>query len=236
MNARIGTRQPGRAGASHHPVRQKLWERLQPRTKTIAAKAAPTEQESNGISRELLPGFNPTRLPGPCAPVFFVFSGRTKKRPKGRFLDGAPGRTRTCNRWLRRPVLYPVELQALEDKWSGWTDSNRRPTAPKAVALPGCATPRLLINLVLLILTDRRSCKTCFLTYFCSRLKPLLQKIATLPHINEEKEGRLGCFRSSGLSRGMVRARRGHFKLKIPHHRLTLGPPEPIILRLRVRP
>ena len=27
-------------------------------------------------------------------------------------LPGAPGRTRTCNRRLRRPVLYPVELRA----------------------------------------------------------------------------------------------------------------------------
>src|SRR3546814_138173 len=27
--------------------------------------------------------------------------------------NGAPGRTRTCNRRLRRPVLYPVELRAL---------------------------------------------------------------------------------------------------------------------------
>jgi hypothetical protein len=26
---------------------------------------------------------------------------------------GAPGRNRTCNRRLRRPVLYPVELRAL---------------------------------------------------------------------------------------------------------------------------
>ncbi len=26
--------------------------------------------------------------------------------------DGAPGRNRTCNRRLRRPVLYPVELRA----------------------------------------------------------------------------------------------------------------------------
>jgi hypothetical protein len=29
------------------------------------------------------------------------------------FSDGAPGRNRTCNRRLRRPVLYPVELRAL---------------------------------------------------------------------------------------------------------------------------
>jgi antitoxin component HigA of HigAB toxin-antitoxin module len=26
--------------------------------------------------------------------------------------NGAPGRTRTCNRRLRRPMLYPVELRA----------------------------------------------------------------------------------------------------------------------------
>ena len=58
--------------------------------------------------------------------------------------NGAPGRTRTCNPRLRRPVLYPVELRALRKfrNWSGWRDSNPRPTAPKAVALPGCATPR----------------------------------------------------------------------------------------------
>jgi hypothetical protein len=28
--------------------------------------------------------------------------------------------------------------------WSRWRDSNSRPTAPKAVALPDCATPRQL--------------------------------------------------------------------------------------------
>ena len=27
-------------------------------------------------------------------------------------------------------------------KWSGWRDSNSRPSAPKADALPSCATPR----------------------------------------------------------------------------------------------
>jgi hypothetical protein len=28
--------------------------------------------------------------------------------------SGAPDRNRTCNRRLRRPMLYPVELQALD--------------------------------------------------------------------------------------------------------------------------
>ena len=49
-------------------------------------------------------------------------------------------------------MLYPVELRALtfihivprlnSNEWSGQTDSNRRPSAPKADALPDCAMPR----------------------------------------------------------------------------------------------
>jgi hypothetical protein len=33
-----------------------------------------------------------------------------------RAANGAPGRTRTCNPRLRRPVLYPVELRALASR------------------------------------------------------------------------------------------------------------------------
>lgn len=54
---------------------------------------------------------------------------------------GTPGRIRTCYPRLRRPMLYPNELRA--QTWSGWRDSNSRHPAPKAGALPGCATPRL---------------------------------------------------------------------------------------------
>jgi hypothetical protein len=54
-------------------------------------------------------------------------------------------------------MLYPVELQALfsaqtllantkNNKWSGQTDSNRRPSVPKTDALPGCAMPRTLLG------------------------------------------------------------------------------------------
>ncbi len=62
--------------------------------------------------------------------------------------NGAPGRTRTCGLRLRRPLLYPTELLAPNQayyhgwRWSGREDSNLRPPAPKAGALPGCATPR----------------------------------------------------------------------------------------------
>src|SRR5439155_22683236 len=39
--------------------------------------------------------------------------------------------------------LRYVNLASNAEKWSGRLDSNQRPPAPKAGALPGCATPRL---------------------------------------------------------------------------------------------
>ena len=61
-------------------------------------------------------------------------------------VGGLPGGTRTPDLLLRRQLLYPVELRAARAgggrSWSGRRDSNSRPTGPKPVALPGCATPR----------------------------------------------------------------------------------------------
>lgn len=54
------------------------WRLAPPKTESTGQKQGPGSenltpptQESNGISRELLPGDYPTRLPGPRAPVFF---------------------------------------------------------------------------------------------------------------------------------------------------------------------
>ena len=63
---------------------------------------------------------------------------------------GTPEGIRTPDPQLRRLMLYPTELRAdrnspgapLEGAWSGWRDSNSRHPAPKAGALPDCATPR----------------------------------------------------------------------------------------------
>ena len=41
----------------------------------------------------------------------------------------------------------PVCSQSPYFKWSGRRDSNSRPTVPKTVALPGCATPRSLSSI-----------------------------------------------------------------------------------------
>jgi hypothetical protein len=61
---------------------------------------------------------------------------------------GAPGRIRTCNPRLRRPVLYPLSYGRNFDVivWSGQQDLNLRPSAPKADALPDCAMPRSLFR------------------------------------------------------------------------------------------
>ena len=77
-------------------------------------------------------------------------------RPCGPNPTGLPGGIRTPDPRLRRPLLYPTELQAADrcgllssaasgcpsKSWSGRPDLNWGPPAPKAGALPGCATPR----------------------------------------------------------------------------------------------
>ncbi len=45
-------------------------------------------------------------------------------------------------RWPARGDPARTEVQGGPLKWSGRLDSNQRPPAPKAGALPGCATPR----------------------------------------------------------------------------------------------
>ena len=54
--------------------------------------------------------------------------------------NGATGGIRTPDPRLRRPLLYPTELQT--QKWSERQDSNLRPPGPKPGALPNWATPR----------------------------------------------------------------------------------------------
>src|SRR5574337_1858152 len=84
-------------------------------------------------------------LPTELMPPLSLYSHRLHIRN-----PGLPDRDRTCNPRLRRPVLYPIELRADSDEllplsgsaWSGWRDSNPRHLAPKASALPDCATPR----------------------------------------------------------------------------------------------
>ena len=39
--------------------------------------------------------------------------------------------------------IKPITMLRALREWSGRQDSNLRPTVPKTVALPGCATPRL---------------------------------------------------------------------------------------------
>ena len=50
---------------------------------------------------------------------------------------------RELKRTLDRRSFDPIFQRAKNREWSGREDLNLRPPAPKAGALPGCATPRL---------------------------------------------------------------------------------------------
>ncbi len=62
--------------------------------------------DSNPRQPESQSGALPTELRPPLQ------SCRSNTAPPARHSPGAPGRTRTCDRRLRRPVLCPAELQA----------------------------------------------------------------------------------------------------------------------------
>ena len=53
-------------------------------------------------------------------------------------------------------------LILLRNKWSGRSDSNTRPLAPHASALPGCATPRLGLKHVLDVAKNDEECTASF--------------------------------------------------------------------------
>ena len=67
---------------------------------------------------------------------------------------GDRGTIRTCDRLLRRQMLYPAELRDLAKFMSGWQDSNLRPPRPKRGAITGLRyTPKMGANIKLFILT-----------------------------------------------------------------------------------
>ena len=60
---------------------------------------------------------------------------------------------------------------SLLECWSGRADSNRGPLAPKASALPGCATPRMGVNNHFAKLGEL--CPACFSDLCVSVLAPV---------------------------------------------------------------
>ena len=68
-----------------------------------------------------------------CGPTTSAAGSSTRDRPRGCSTDRRTTASRGGSR--RRPA-------GEAERASGWSDSNRRPAAPKAAALPGCATPR----------------------------------------------------------------------------------------------
>ncbi len=93
----------------------------------------------------------------PVAESVFGNTHSKVRRAEEPYLEslGTPAPTRTGDPRLRRPLLYPAELRALEIasseeeaiSQSGREDLNLRHPAPKAGALPDCATPRAAVNI-----------------------------------------------------------------------------------------
>ena len=113
-------------------------------------REGPAAREDDGVSDGAR-----THNPRIHSPVLYRLSYTHRK------ICSAPGGSRTPDPRLRRPLLYPAELRARNRppglvprepeasrpsdrnvKESGRRDSDPRPPAPKAGALPGCATPR----------------------------------------------------------------------------------------------
>src|SRR4029077_9652566 len=66
-----------------------------------------------------------------------------KKKTREIFLVGARGfELEPFCGYLSPQAKSRAQPRDLNRKWSGRADLNRRPAAPKAGALPGCATPR----------------------------------------------------------------------------------------------
>jgi hypothetical protein len=102
---------------------------LNPRPPEPQSGALPTELHSPLILSSL-------RLSSSSRAIYSRSLGQSRS------FHGAPEGTRTPDPRLRRPLLCPPELLARFK--SGRADLNGRPPAPKAGALPGCATPRAL--------------------------------------------------------------------------------------------
>ena len=88
----------------------------QPRSATSPNPAGRTDSQAK--SRLLTPAGRAARVPSSCGRWSNERSRpragpSNPKRPRGALWIGAPGRTRTCYPRLRRPMLYPDELQAL---------------------------------------------------------------------------------------------------------------------------
>ena len=71
---------------------------------------------------------------------------------KSYLISGAPERTRTSNPRLRRPVLYPVELQALSNRYSFFQNGRGRgirtpdPLLPKQMRYQTALCPDLFLT------------------------------------------------------------------------------------------
>ena len=84
---------------------------------------------------------------GRAVPAHVQRLGSFRQRAFGRCaLQGGRAANAVGQRVGNRPAACDLYVTYRSEKWSGRLDSNQRPPAPKAGALPGCATPRHSIH------------------------------------------------------------------------------------------
>jgi integrase len=102
-------------------------------------RTVPLWPQLEEVLREHLYGGDTPRVSGLLFPSNRILETDPKTgERRSKETMSAPDWTRTSDLRLRRPLLYPAELLALiQSIESGRPDSNWRPLAPKASALPG---------------------------------------------------------------------------------------------------
>src|SRR6266511_3624737 len=121
--------------------------------RTLKRSISPASRNAAGAQRRPWPAGGSTGKPH-CRTCCTLSRSRRNRSAWRRFSvllwDAA-------RRWKYRIAT----LRALKGaEWSGRLDSNQRPPAPKAGALPGCATPRLR-NLLILLPSSRQTQSPC---------------------------------------------------------------------------
>jgi hypothetical protein len=94
----------------------------------LRSVSAPSALEQEGLQRTRLRSCRP----GPGRPV-----PGGKARRRGPLQNACTRGKKKQMRSANACICFPMKFE-----WSGRRDSNSRPSAPKADALPGCATPR----------------------------------------------------------------------------------------------
>ena len=145
-NARASRGPMERAPARNSRELSRLWNGTQRRINFVQSRIRGPGTRRSRTTRSNAPSWGFNRIENSrCSPyeygdlvgvrnwpaLIFDGNGRYEGAPwrhQVTVKSSTPGRTRTCNLWIRSPLLYPVELRGQCDKCSFWWDLRKRPS------------------------------------------------------------------------------------------------------------